>query len=100
MSLQMVNASCPDAESVTHREFIASLLGTALIDFTNPLYARHPDPSLRNSRDFRTLAARQGSRPASMAAGVGESKIRFVGFVAINQYIKLSSCNVTTLSSQ
>ncbi|MPV56340.1 hypothetical protein CFB46_27535 [Burkholderia sp. HI2761] len=42
-SLLTVKASCPDAEFVIYRTFVSSLLTTMLVDFMNPLHARHPD---------------------------------------------------------
>ncbi|WP_175688286.1 hypothetical protein [Burkholderia anthina] len=42
-SLLTVKASCPDSEFVAYREFVSQVLATMLIDFMNPLYARHPD---------------------------------------------------------
>ncbi|WP_041490742.1 hypothetical protein [Burkholderia cepacia] len=42
-SLLTVKASCPDSEFVAYREFVSQLLTTMLLDFMNPLYARHPD---------------------------------------------------------
>ncbi|MDR8729380.1 hypothetical protein [Burkholderia pseudomultivorans] len=42
-SLLMVKASCPDSEFVAYREFVSQILTTMLVDFMNPLYARHPD---------------------------------------------------------
>ncbi|AOK07854.1 hypothetical protein LGM90_03615 [Burkholderia sp. AU28942] len=42
-SLLTVKASCPDSEFVACREFVSQLLTKMLLDFMNPLYARHPD---------------------------------------------------------
>ncbi|MEN8516181.1 hypothetical protein [Burkholderia sp. RS02] len=42
-SLQQVKETCPEHEFATYREFVSSLLTTMLVDFMNPLYARHPD---------------------------------------------------------
>ncbi|VBB14310.1 hypothetical protein [Burkholderia stabilis] len=42
-SLMTVKASCPDSEFVAYREFVSHVLTTMLVDFMNPLYARHPD---------------------------------------------------------
>ncbi|VWB12340.1 hypothetical protein BLA24064_00402 [Burkholderia latens] len=42
-SLPTVKASCPDSEFLAYREFVSQLLTTMLLDFMNPLYARHPD---------------------------------------------------------
>nr|WP_230947374.1 hypothetical protein [Burkholderia territorii] len=42
-SLLEVKASCPESEFVAYREFVSQLLTTMLIDFMNPLYARHPE---------------------------------------------------------
>ncbi|WP_332112535.1 hypothetical protein [Burkholderia sp. IMCC1007] len=42
-SLLTVKASCPDSEFLAYRDFVSQLLTTMLLDFMNPLYARHPD---------------------------------------------------------
>ncbi|KVM88947.1 hypothetical protein GR157_19460 [Burkholderia sp. 4701] len=42
-SLQTVKESCAESEFIAYRDFVSSLLDTMLLDFMNPLYARHPD---------------------------------------------------------
>ncbi|HDR9583657.1 TPA: hypothetical protein QDC22_001051 [Burkholderia stabilis] len=42
-SLQQVRQTCPGHEFVAYREFVSHVLTTMLVDFMNPLYARHPD---------------------------------------------------------
>ncbi|RQR41281.1 MULTISPECIES: hypothetical protein [unclassified Burkholderia] len=42
-SLRQVDETCPRHEFVAYREFVSQLLTTMLLDFMNPLYARHPD---------------------------------------------------------
>lgn len=42
-SLREVDETCPRHEFVAYREFVSQLLATILVDFMNPLYARHPD---------------------------------------------------------
>ncbi|KAG8149710.1 hypothetical protein [Burkholderia catarinensis] len=42
-SLRQVKETCPPDEFVAYREFVSQLLTTMLVDFMNPLYARHPD---------------------------------------------------------
>ncbi|UEP50511.1 hypothetical protein LMA00_26325 [Burkholderia ambifaria] len=42
-SLRQVNETCPPHECVAYREFVSQVLTTMLLDFMNPLYARHPE---------------------------------------------------------
>ncbi|MBR8176666.1 hypothetical protein [Burkholderia ambifaria] len=42
-SLRRVEETCPPHEFIAYREFVSQVLTTMLLDFMNPLYARHPD---------------------------------------------------------
>ncbi|RQS10282.1 hypothetical protein [Burkholderia sp. Bp8998] len=42
-SLRHVDQTCPQHEFVACREFVSHELTTMLVDFMDPLYARHPD---------------------------------------------------------